>query len=71
MVATTSTTGSSLLSFVGIDRYGNVRKKYGHWAGDAACLLRGGGAGENYPELLPPKAMNDDMRKKLGKIRKL
>ena len=32
----------------------NACKKYGHWAGDAACLLSGGGAGENYPELLPP-----------------
>ena len=28
----------------------NACQKYGHWAGDAACLLSGG----IYPELQPP-----------------
>ena len=33
----------------------NTCKKYGHWAGNTACLQTGGGAsGGNYPELLPP-----------------
>ena len=28
--------------------------KYRHWAGEAACLLSGGGARRNYPEQQPP-----------------